>query len=113
MKNIISKENSLADSPEVGNNWKNKSDKQRVSEITSFMNLNKINDNFEVFKALNDGQVILKAYKSIPARERGVQLLDIEEKLKESIDNGITVWLEPVGDKSKLRNLRGISFKNL
>ena len=29
----------------------------------------------------------------------------------ESIDNGITVWLEPVGDKSKLRNLRGIEIK--
>ena len=27
------------------------------------------------------------------------------------IDAGLTVWLEPVGDRSKLRNLRGINFK--
>ena len=32
--------------------------------------------------------------------------------LKRKVDNSITVWLEPVGDKSKLRNLRGITFKN-
>ena len=38
-------------------------------------------------------------------------LLDFEEELKKSIDQGITIWLEPVGDKSKLRNLRGITIK--
>ena len=38
-------------------------------------------------------------------------LLDLEEKLKNEIDLGITVWCEPVGDKSKLRNLRGIKIK--
>ena len=42
---------------------------------------------------------------------RGMILLDLEEKLKKNIDIGLTVWLEPVGDKSKLRNLRGIKIK--
>ena len=32
--------------------------------------------------------------------------------MKESVDNAITIWLEPVGDKSKLRNLRGIKIKD-
>ena len=113
MKNIINKENSLAASPKVSNEWKNKTDQQRISEITNFMQINQLNLNFEVFNALEDGQVILKTYKSIPAKVKGIHLLEIEEKLKKSIDNGITVWLEPVGDKSKLRNLRGITFKNL
>lgn len=113
MKNIINKENSFAESPKVGEVWKNKTDEQRIFEITEFMNLNKINNTFEVFNALDDGQVILKTDKSIPAKERGLHLLDVEEKLKKSIDKGITVWLEPIGDKSKLRNLRGITFKNL
>ena len=31
--------------------------------------------------------------------------------MKADIDEGITLWLEPVGDKSKLRNLRGIELK--
>ena len=38
-------------------------------------------------------------------------LLELESYLKENIDKGLTVWLEPVGDRSKLRNLRGIKIK--
>ena len=38
-------------------------------------------------------------------------LLNLEERLKNNIDKGLTVWFEPVGDKSKLRNLRGIKIK--
>ena len=37
----------------------------------------------------------------------------MEGLLKSKIDQGITIWLEPVGDKSKLRNLRGITFKSI
>ena len=110
---IINKDNSYEDSPTVGEKWKKKSDKERIFEINEFMKLNKINTIYEVFNALEDGQVILKTQKSIPAKDRGIHLLEVEEKLKKSIDKGITVWLEPVGDKSKLRNLRGITFKNL
>ena len=42
--------------------------------------------------------------------KRGLFLLELEERLKSAIDKGITIWLEPVGDKSKLRQLRGIKF---
>ena len=38
-------------------------------------------------------------------------LLDLEERLKKNIDKGLTVWFEPIGDKSKLRNLRGIKIQ--
>ena len=47
----------------------------------------------------------------MPANERGLFLLELEEKLKLAVDQGITVWCEPVGDKSKLRNLRGVEIK--
>ena len=53
----------------------------------------------------------MKIERIIPANERGLLLLDLEEKLKIEIDKGITVWCEPVGDKSKLRKLRGIEIK--
>ena len=36
----------------------------------------------------------------------------LESELKENIDAGLTVWFEPVGDKSKLRNMRGIKFQS-
>ena len=38
-------------------------------------------------------------------------LLDIEDMLKKTVDIGVTIWLKAVGDKSKLRNLRGIEIK--
>ena len=31
--------------------------------------------------------------------------------IKNNIDKGLTVWFDPVGDKSKLRNLRGVEIK--
>ena len=55
---------------------------------------------------------LFKVLESIASNKRGLLLLELEEQLKRKVDNGITVWLEPVGDKSKLRNLRGITFKN-
>jgi hypothetical protein len=47
------------------------------------------------------------------ASERGTFLLDLESLLKSQIDNGINIWLEPIGDKNSLRNLRGIEVKNV
>ena len=38
-------------------------------------------------------------------------LLNFEKKIKNDIDKCLTVWCDPVGDKSKLRNLRGIKLK--
>ena len=65
---------------------------------------------FEAVQAPNNGQIVLKIERAIPANERGLLLLELEERLKSSVDKGITVWCEPIGDKSKLRNLRGIKF---
>ena len=45
---------------------------------------------------------------SINVNERGTFLLNLEENLKCKIDNGINIWHEAIGDKSSLRNLRGI-----
>lgn len=58
-----------------------------------------------------DGQVIVSLLEPIPADKRGTLLLDLEAFLKESIDPALVVWLEPLGDRSSLRNLRGIEVK--
>ena len=40
-----------------------------------------------------------------------MQILEkLEEMLKSVLDQGITVWCEPVGDKSKLRKMRGVKI---
>ena len=63
-------------------------------------------------EAKPDGQVIIRLLEPVPADKRGTLLLDLEAFLKESIDPGLAVWLEPLGDHNSLRNLRGIEVKS-
>lgn len=91
--------------------WLDLSKEKRAELITNELKSRNL-ENFEVFDAPDDGRVVFKVLESIAANKRGFLLLELEEQLKRKVDNGITVWLEPVGDKSKLRNLRGITFKN-
>ena len=64
----------------------------------------------EIVKVPDNGQVVFKIEKLIAASKRGLLLLKLEEILKSKIDKGITVWCEPVGDKSVLRKLRGVTI---
>ena len=106
----ISKINALLSSPKTSEKWKKKTNQDRIETIND--HLKKYNLNYiDVVNTEKDGQVILKIEKEISAGERGLMLLELEEKLKKELDEGITIWLEPVGDKSKLRNLRGINIK--
>lgn len=66
-----------------------------------------------VSEANVDGQIIVQLLTPMGPEKRGTILLDLEHELKESIDQGLTVWLEPLGDKSSLRNLRGIEVKKV
>lgn len=112
MINYIKKNFSYEDSPIVSKEWVRKTKEKRVNDIKEILNSYSDYKNYEVMDVLDDGQVIFKILESIPASKRGEKLLFLEDLLKSKIDNGITVWLEPVGDKSKLRNLRGVKFKN-
>jgi Tfp pilus assembly protein PilZ len=98
-------------SPTTEVEWLNKTETERKKQILSELKKNKIYENFEVIKAPNNGQVVIKIEKNIPVDIRGLLLLNLEQKLKLSIDKGITIWCDPVGDKSKLRNLRGVKIK--
>ena len=108
----INKNFSEKETPITSDQWKEKSDNERIELIENYLKKNSRSVDYEVVKADADGQIIFKIEKTIPANERGVMLLDFEEELKKSIDQGITVWLEPVGDKSKLRNLRGVKISS-
>jgi len=112
MPNYITKKFANEDSPKVSSVWKNKTNEEKKESILKILIKSNYYETFQVIKADDNGQIILKTEKTIKASERGVMLLNLEYLIKESIDNGITLWLEPVGDKSKLRNLRGIKIKN-
>ena len=101
----------LTKTPSPEKRWLDLSKKKRVQLITNELKSRNL-ENFEVFDAPDDGRIVFKVLESIASNKRGLLLLELEEQLKIKVDNGITVWLEPVGDRSKLRNLRGITFKN-
>ena len=98
------------ETPKPGEKWKNLSEDSRIEMIAKELKKNELYSGFEVVEAPDNGQIVLKIERALPANERGILLLKLEEKLKSALDKGISVWLEPVGDKSKLRNLRGIKF---
>ena len=68
--------------------------------------------NLVVTSTKEDGQVIVSFKEPVGAAMRGSILLDLEQYLKDMIDPGLTVWLEPLGDRNSLRNLRGIEVKS-
>ena len=80
---------------------------QLTLQINSFTN-NKLN--IKVVSADIKGQVIIALHENMSPKERGIFLLDLENYLKENIDSGINIWCEPIGDKNKLRKLRGIEI---
>lgn len=107
MKNNFSKENT----PKTNKDWTNKSEEERIEIISKELKKDIRYEDIEIKQALKNGQIVLRTEKIIPANERGLFFLELEEKLKFNIDEGITIWCEPVGDKSKLRNLRGVVIK--
>ncbi len=107
MRNNFSK----SKTPQTSEKWLQMSEIERVDLLRQEFHKEIIYKDFEVISAPDNGQVVIKIEKVIPANERGLFLLELEEKLKVQIDKGITIWCEPVGDKSKLRNLRGVQIK--
>jgi len=96
--------------PTTTNFWINLPEDKKKDLINIELKKNENLKEFEVYQAPNNGQIVFKVSKTIPSNKRGEILLDLEEELKKNIDVGLTVWLEPVGDKSKLRNLRGVKI---
>ena len=101
------------DTPTPNHAWCQLSDDERLALVNKTIgdkmaSLNKI---LVIVEAKPDGQVIVSLLEPTPADKRGTLLLDLEEFLKESIDPGLAVWLEPLGDRNSLRNLRGIEVK--
>lgn len=68
--------------------------------------------NIVIAEANQDGQIFVSLVEPVPAGKRGTLLLDFEAFLKEAIDPGLVVWLEPLGDRNSLRNLRGIEVRS-
>ncbi len=98
--------------PAPGAAWKSLNESQRVDQVKNKLEAchTQFLSRIEIVTAKADGQVIVHMKQSLPASQRGPFLLDLEDYLRE-IDQALVVWLEPLGDKNSLRNLRGIEVK--
>lgn len=106
------------ETPSTGLEWRQLSDAKRLSRVKDVLragpeNFNKL---LSVKRAKEDGQIIVELLElnnePLPASQRGTLLLDFEEFLKKGIDEGLVVWVEPLGDRNSLRNLRGVEVKS-
>ena len=61
----------------------------------------------------DDGMVYFFQLSPLPVKTRTDLLLNFEEVLKEKVDVGITVWIEPQSDKNALRKFRGVKVSSL
>jgi hypothetical protein len=99
--------------PEPGQAWIDLSDSQRMSVVVKKLEDGpaEFSSQIEVASAKSDGQIIIRLRETLPPNRRGPFLLDFEAYLKEAVDDALVVWLEALGDRNSLRNLRGIEVK--
>jgi len=99
--------------PSPNQEWRRLSDAERRARVIDVLKtgMATVNGAVIIAAAKEDGQIIVNLAEPLPAGKRGQLLLDLEEFLKKTIDPGLAVWLEPLGDRNSLRNLRGIEVK--
>ena len=110
---MINLSDAQANTPSPSLAWRQLSDAERLTLVKDALHTGSgaVEGNVVVADAKRDGQIIVSLVESMPASKRGPLLLDLEASLKEAIDPGLVVWLEPLGDRNSLRNLRGIEVK--
>lgn len=99
------------DSPLTSVGWQELEPEQRLMVTRDFCRSRLEFKKIEVTRVLPDGQIFVNLTESLPPQVRGTLLLDFEHELKVTVDSGLIVWCEPLGDKSTLRNLRGIQIR--
>ena len=102
------------DAPTTSSEWRLSTLPARLTLVKNEIAKHHIfKSSIDIVDARPDGQIIVKFTEPHGPEIRGTKLLDLEELLKENVDLGITIWLEPLGDKNSLRNLRGIEVKKV
>jgi len=95
----------------VTKSWSGFTKERRLALLKEVLSLDERFSGISISRALADGSVYVNLEITLAPNKRGTVLLDFEEMLKERVDIGLTVWCEPLGDKSTLRNLRGIEIR--
>lgn len=105
-------QDAFADTPTPSTSWSSMSDAERLQIVANLLRELPSAEQVQIIEARADGEIILSFNAPVPADVRGGLLLDLEAFLKQTVDPALNVWLEPLGDKNSLRNLRGIEVKS-
>ncbi len=97
--------------PTPKDSWLTLSEEGRLALVNAEVE-KKYQEFIDVIGANENGYITIQLKARLSTRERGGLLLDLEQSLKEAVDESLTVWLEPQADKSKLRKLRGVIVKS-
>lgn len=108
------KNNAFAKTPEPKVSWTKLKENEKIPLIENTLNeMNKnLGEIIKIISALDNGQVVIRLLRNLKPSERGTFLLDIEFFLKKKLDEAVYINVEPMGDKSSLRNLRGLTIKS-
>jgi len=101
------------ETPVVSLSWREWNPDERMERIARAIGNLEIAQSLSLDKCLDDGEIFFIQESPIPSGDRADLLLDLEDLLKQKVDPGLTVWIEPQGDKSSLRKLRGVQVKSL
>ena len=101
------------ETPHPANQWIEMSSEDRLELVVEVTEASDFKGVVKPVSALPTGFVYVELTSPLRAADRGLKLREFEALLKSSIDKSLTVWCEPVGDKSALRKLRGIEVKAL
>ena len=102
---------SEVESPKPSVFWINTESNLRLKLVKQVCELDARFGSIKASRAMSNGDVFVELKEALPPHIRGTLLLDLEAELKVQIDASIVVWCEPLGDKSTLRNLRGIEIR--
>jgi len=100
------------DTPSVNLVWVEMNYAERLSKVATELEKDSSWNNIIIKSCNPSGQVFIELAVPMPSNCRSTIILDFELALKKSIDDAITVWNEPLGDKSSLRRLRGVVVKS-
>jgi len=99
--------------PTPGKIWLNLKESERILLVNDLIIKLNLSSQILCTRALSSGEVYLRILESIPVAQRLDFFLDLEIELKTIIDEALFLSCEPLGDKSSLRNLRGIKVKSI
>lgn len=108
MKGItrLTAEDALIPTPVAGDTWRGWTGLVRTMVVRDEL------PGLDILNCAEDGSVFVRLRIELPAEDRGTFLRILERHLKRKVDKGCRILVEPIADKNKARQWRGVVVKD-